>query len=818
MRRSVPDKSDDDVVSIAVDEALEFGGACLRPRTFRITRRNLLGSAALIAAAPLVGAAPASYRDAKAPIAARVADLLSRMTIEEKAAQLQCLWVRKTEILGPDRNFDATKAAGVIGQGIGQISRPSDIRGYPEWETTPFRSFANTVETVNAIQRFLVDKTRLGIPALFHDELAHGLLANDATIFPSAPALGSTWDPGLVERAYGVAAREARVRGTQVALTPVVDLARDPRWGRVDEFFGEDPEHVARMSVAAVRGLQGRTRPIGPDHVFATLKHLIHGTPQGGLNISPADMSERTLREAFLVPFARVVEEADPAIIMPSYNEFQGVPNHANVDVLQRIGRRLLGFKGAYFSDYGGIDNLVTQHHVAANKEDAAVLAMNAGVQADLPEGESYAFLPKLVREGRVSEAQVDDAVAQVLRLKFEAGLFENPYIALKALQSRTNTEADVGLARQVAQKALVLLKNDGAAPLAVSGTTKLAVIGPSAVEPYYGGYSGANSRSVTILDGLRRNAPKGMTIEHSDGVWITTPDPTGPRKSYSPMGPISAADDERRIAEAVEIAKRSDVVLLVLGDVPSVTREAVAMELPGDRSTLGLWGRQDQLVEAVAALGKPIVTLILAGRPLAIPRLAELSNALFMGWYLGQEAGNAFADVLFGKVAPGGKLAVSMPRSAGELPIYYNRHRSSDWNRYIEGERKPVFPFGHGLSYTTFEIGAPQLKRSTISPGDAAEIEVAVTNTGKRYGDEVVQIYIRDEFSSVPRPVLELKAFQRIGIAPGETRKLAFTLEPDALALWDRDMNWRVEPGDFTIFAGASSANLKSTTLSVSG
>jgi beta-glucosidase len=397
---------------------------------------------------------------------------------------------------------------------------------------------------------------------MFHDELAHGLLANDATIFPSAPALGSTWDPDLVEQAYAVAAREARVRGTQVALTPVVDIARDPRWGRVDEFFGEDPEHVAQMSVAAVRGLQGRSRPLGADRVFATLKHLVHGTPQGGLNISPADMSERTLREVYLVPFARVVEQADPAIIMPSYNEFQGVPNHANVDVLQRIGRRLLGFKGAYFSDYGGIDNLVSQHHVTASNEDAAVLAMNAGVQVDLPEGVSYRFLPKLVREGRITEAQVNEAVAQVLALKFEAGLFENPYIDLKPLQTRTNIAADIALARKVAQRSLILLKNDGTAPLAGTPRTKLAVIGPSAIESYYGGYAGANSRSVTILDGLRRNAPPGMTIEHSDGVWITSPDPTGPRKSYSPMEPIDEADDQRRISAAVELARRSDVVL----------------------------------------------------------------------------------------------------------------------------------------------------------------------------------------------------------------------------------------------------------------
>ncbi|MET0180575.1 MAG: glycoside hydrolase family 3 protein, partial [Novosphingobium sp.] len=472
------------------------------PGSLPLTRRALLASSALCLARPAQAASRPLYRDPAASTQARVADLLARMTLEEKAAQLRSMWETKTSVLDDRRAFSPAKAKAAIGDGIGQMSRISDIRGYPEWETNPFRSFEDTVGLANAVQRFLVEETRLGIPALFHDELAHGLLANDATIFPAPPALASTWDTDLVEQVFTVAAREGRARGTHVALTPVIDLMRDPRYGRVEEFFGEDPHLVAEMGVAAVHGLQGRKRPLGPQRVFAVLKHFVHATPQGGLNIAPADISERGLRETYLVPFAEVVARADPAIIMPSYNEIQGLPSHASVDLLQGTGRRRLGFRGAYFSDYGGIENLVTHHRVAANKDDAAVLAMNAGVQADLPEGASYARLPELVRAGRVSEAQLDAAVAQVLALKVEAGLFENPYLDLRRLRRETRTPADVALARKAAEKALVLLKNDGVLPLEPTKGMRLAVIGPNAVEPLYGGYSGYHEHGVGILEG----------------------------------------------------------------------------------------------------------------------------------------------------------------------------------------------------------------------------------------------------------------------------------------------------------------------------
>ncbi len=754
------------------------------------------------------------YRDRNAPVPDRVRDLLGRMTLEEKVAQMRCLWMSKARI-SENNAFSPAKAAGLIPDGIGQISQPSDTIGTSDYPKEDFRDAESAVAFVNAVQRYLVTETRLGIPALFNEETAHGLKAHGATIFPNPLGLGSTWDPDLVEQVFAVAGREARLRGATVALSPVLDLARDPRFGRVEEFFGEDPYLVAQMGIASVRGQQGRSRPLGSDKVFVTLKHFVHGAPLGGLNTAPADMSERTLREAYLVPFEQVIRHADPAVIMPSYNEVEGVPSHASIELLQRTGRERLGFKGAYFSDFGGVTNLVSDHRMAADNDQAAVLAVTAGVDCEMPDGEAYARLPALVRAGRVPEARIDAAVSRILTLKFEAGLFENPYIdPVKAVRG-VNTPADVKLARKAAQKSIVLLKNDGVLPLDPGARLKLAVIGPNAVDPLFGGYSGENVRAVGVLAGIKAAAGPGMTIEHAEGVRIINRAQSGV-SATRPIRLVDQAENAQRIAEAVRVAERSDMILLVLGDVPEITREAIAQAIPGDRRTLGLFGDQDALVEAMLATGKPVVALLINGRPLAVTRLAEKANALVEGWYLGQEGGNAFADMLFGKVNPGGKLTVTFPISAGDLPVYYNQHPSAKTRRYIEGRTSTLFPFGHGLSYTSFDISEPRLARPTIGAGETAVVEVDVTNTGARAGDEVVQLYIRDDVSSAPRPVLELKGFRRVTLKPGERRTLRFELEPDALAFWNIDMKWAVEPGTFTVSAGASSASLKSAKLTV--
>jgi beta-glucosidase len=778
--------------------------------------RTMITCMLLVFATPSMAQVKVLYKDPSAPTDQRIQDLLSRMTLEEKAAQLRSMWIGKSKIVDGNGAFSSENALKAIPDGIGQIARPSDTMGTSRYLATRFRSIEDTVAFVNAVQHFLVEQTRLGIPALFHEEAAHGYLAQGATIFPIPPALASTWDPEIVEQVFTVAGREVRIRGANVTLSPVLDLMREPRYGRTEEFFGEDPYLVSQMGISAVRGLQGRTRPLTDDHVFVTLKHFVHGAPQGGLNTAPADMSERTLRENYLVPFAAAIRAADPAIIMPSYNELEGVPSHASVELLQRTGRERLGFKGAYFSDYFGIGNLASQHHMAANDAEAAILALNAGVDADLPEGQAYAHLPELVRSGKIPEAKVNAAVARILTLKFEAGLFEHPYTDAARAVQQSNTPADIQLARKVAQEALILLKNDGILPLDSNAKLKLAVIGPNAAEPLFGGYSGENGRAVSILAGLQAAVGSNIAITHADGVWITPPEPKDPRMIQGFTVP--KADNEARIAEAVKVARKSDVILLVVGDNTRTTREAVGKPYPGDRSTLGLFGDQDALVEAMLGTGKPVITLLLNGRPLAVTRLAEKSNALLEGWYLGQEAGNAFADILFGKANPGGKLTVSIPRSTGELPVFYNRHPSADSNQYIEGERHALFPFGYGLSYTTFALSAPRLSTSQITATGGTEVEVDVTNTGKRSGAEVVQLYIRQDVSSVPRPVLELKAFQRVTLQSQEKQTVHFSLTPDALAFWNIDMRWVVEPGTFTISAGDSSVALKSTKLTVTG
>lgn len=785
----------------------------------KMNRRFLLTSVAALAASPAFAAERAVYRDPKAPVALRVTDLLGRMTLEEKAAQLCGLWFNKGQIIDIKTGvFSPEKAAAAIPNGLGHLGRPSDTAGMPYnvYMDNAFREPDDTIAFTNAFQRFLVEKTRLGIPALLHEETAHGLAVKGATSFPIPTALGSTWDTDLVEQVFTYVARQTRARGVAIGFSPVLDLIRDPRWGRSEEFFGEDPYLVGEMGLAAIWGLQGRARPIAKDRIFATAKHFVHGAPQNGLNIGPADMSERVLREYYLPPFAKAVRKGDVALIMASYNEVGGIPSHANRHLLQDDGRQLLGFKGTYISDYGAVEELATLHHMAADKAGAAVLAMNAGVDVNLPEGSCYALLPDLVKSGRVKEEAVDAAVARVLALKFEAGLFEHPYVESAVAAGVFADGAGPKLARHAAQKAIVLLKNDGILPLDSGKPLKLAVIGPDSVDPHLGGYSGVPAKAVGILEGLKAQSGS-ITISQADGVWITQPDAKGRRLATAPIHPVPPADNDARIQEAVALATNSDVVLLVVGDNEQITREATSPMGPGDRDSLSLFGDQDRLVDALVQTGKPIIAILQNGRPLAVNTLASKANALIEGWYLGEQGGHAVADVVFGQVNPGGKLPVTFPHSVGELPAFYDRHPSSDKVPYVEGKRVPLFPFGHGLSYTTFTISAPRLSKAAIGAADTFSVEVDVANTGRRDGDEVVQIYIRDMVSSAPRPILELKAFRRVTLKTGETKTVRVDLGPDDLTFWSLDMQWVVEPGQFQISAGNSSTSLQHTMLTVS-
>lgn len=793
-------------------------------RAFRTAALTAVAALAMLpAAAPLAHAQSRAdkplYKDAAAPVDARVEDLLKRMTLEEKVQQMVAIWLQKEKIQTPEGEFDATKASQNFPNGLGQISRPYDRRAITQGAAagaaagTVNRNAEDTARYINAAQRWAVEKTRLGIPLIMHEEALHGYVAPGATSFPQAIALASTWNPKLQEQIFSVAAREMRARGANLALAPVVDVARDPRWGRIEETYGEDPYLVGEMGLAAIRGFQGTTLPLAKDKVYVTLKHMTgHGAPESGTNIGPATVSERTLREFFFPPFERAVTELPVMSVMPSYNEIDGIPSHANRWLLHDVLRGEWGFKGVVLSDYFAIRELNTRHHLFDNLSDAAVRALDATVDFETPDGEAYGNLPQLVREGRVDIAQIDDSVRRILKLKFNAGLFENPYVNAKAAARKTETPDAIALAREAARQSMVLLKNDqGLLPLDAGKIKRMAVIGTHANDTPIGGYSDVPSHVVSVLEGMRAEGKGKFQVDYAEGVKLTK----SRAWAEDAVELIDDATNDRLRAEALEVAKNADTILLVLGDNEQLSREAWADNHLGDRNSLELIGPQNQLAKELFALGKPVVVLLLNGRPLSVKYLSENAPALIEGWYLGQQTGNAVADVVFGRANPGGKLPVTIARDVGQLPMFYN-HKPSARRGYLFAETSPLYPFGYGLSYTTFDIGAPVLATPAIGRYNNVKVSVEVANTGSRAGDEVVQLYVRDDLASVTRPVKELKRFERVTLRPGEKKTVQFELTPRDLSLWNVDMKRVVEPGTFTISAGPDSVKLKSTTLTV--
>ncbi|RRN66313.1 glycoside hydrolase family 3 N-terminal domain-containing protein [Caulobacter sp. 602-1] len=804
--------------------------------TTTLTRRLFGASLAALSAAAMPGLAQAAdkapktsggkplYKDAAQPIDARVKDLLSRMTLEEKAAQLIGIWLTKNKIQTPEGEFSPEEASKNFPNGLGQISRPSDRKGAKPATVIDAaagaddgavnRNAKETARYTNAAQKWAVEKTRLGIPLLMHDEALHGYVARDATSFPQAIALASTFDTELTEKIFAVAAREMRARGSNLALAPVVDVARDPRWGRIEETYGEDPHVCAEIGLAAIRGFQGTTLPLAKDKVFVTLKHMTgHGQPENGTNVGPAQIAERTLRENFFPPFERAVTELPVRAVMPSYNEIDGVPSHANRWLLTKILREEWGYKGSVQSDYFAIKELIARHKLTTDLGETAVMAMHAGVDVELPDGEAYVLIPELVKAGRIPQFEIDAAVARVLTMKFEGGLFENPYCDEKTADAKTATPDAVALAREAARKAVVLLKNDkGVLPLDGKKIKRLALLGTHAKDTPIGGYSDVPRHVVSIHEGLTAEAKaQGFALDYAEAVRITEERIW----AQDAVKFVDPAVNAKLIAEAVEVAKKADVVVMVLGDNEQTSREAWADNHLGDRESLDLIGQQNDLAKAIFDLGKPTVVFLLNGRPLSINLLAQRADAIIEGWYLGQETGNAAADVLFGRANPGGKLPVSIARDVGQLPIYYNRKPTAR-RGYLGGDTSPLYPFGFGLSYTTFDIGAPRLAKAKIGQGETVKVEVDVTNTGKAAGDEVVQLYIHDEQASVTRPVLELKHFKRVTLAAGARTTVSFEIKPSDLWMWNLDMKRVVEPGDFSILVGPNSVDLKKATLTV--
>jgi len=642
----------------------------------------------------------------------------------------------------------------------------------------------------------------------------HGYVARGATSFPQAIALASSWDPSLVERVFGVAAREMRARGANLALAPVVDIARDPRWGRIEETYGEDPVLVSEMGLAAIRGFQGTTLPLKPDKVMVTLKHMTgHGQPENGTNVGPANISERTLRENFFPPFERAVKELPVQAVMASYNEIDGIPSHANKWLLEDVLRREWGYKGSVVSDYFAIKELNTRHKLYGTDMAAAGRrALDAGVDMELPDAEGWATLAQMVRSGKVPQEQVDNAVRRILTMKFQMGLFENPYADARAAEAKTATPDAIALAREAAVRSMVLLKNqNNLLPLDPGKVGKMLVVGTHARDTPIGGYSDVPKHVVSVLEGMQQAAQGRFSVDYAEGVRLTR----SRQWAADKVELVLPAENAPLIEEAVRKAAQADTILLVLGQNEQLSREAWADQHLGDRQKLDLIGEQNELARRLFATGKPVVVVLLNGGPLAATYLEANAPAIVEGWYLGQETGNAVADVVLGRANPGGKLPVSIPRGEGQLPIFYN-HKPTSRRGYLFESTDPLYPFGYGLSYTSFDVGAPRLTKSTIGRDETVRVSVDVANTGRRAGDEVVQLYVRDDEATVTRPVLELKHFQRVTLQPGEKRTMTFDLKPADLAFWNVEMHRVVEPGTFTISAGNSSATLKATSLTV--
>ena len=762
------------------------------------------------------------YKNPALPIDRRVKDLLSRMTLEEKAAQMMCIWQEKAAKIQDEKgDFDFAKAKRHFGhgRGIGQIGRPSDAGSKPS-DAGVGKGPRQTAELTNAIQKFFVENSRLGIPVFFHEECLHGHAAIGATSFSQPIGLGATFNRELVESLYAMAAEEARVRGAHQALTPVVDVARDARWGRVEETFGEDPYLVTQMGIASVRGFQGDASFTNKKHVIATLKHFAaHGQPESGQNCAPVNVSMRVLRETFLQTFKEAIQKAGAISVMASYNEIDGVPSHASKWLLRDVLRKEWKFKGFVVSDYYAIWELGHRpdthgHFIAKDKKESCALAVKAGVNIEFPEPDCYLHLVDLVRKKVLKEAELDELVRPMLYWKFKMGLFEEPYLDPAEAERIVGSEANRELAMQAARETITLLKNDNELlPLNPDKLKTLAVIGPNAARPLLGGYSGNPKKCYSVLEGIRAKVGGTINVTHAEGCKITQPGSWNQDRVL----PGIEAEDRKGIAEAVQVAAQADVIVLCIGGNEQTSREAWSLNHMGDRSTLDLIGRQEDLVQAMRKTGKPVVAVLFNGSPLSINSLAKDVPAILECWYLGQESGRAVAEVLFGDFNPGGKLPISIPRSAGQVPVFYN-YKPSARRGFLFDDATPLYPFGFGLSYTSFSFENVRLEKKKISAKGATRVLVGVTNIGKRPGTEVVQMYIRDRVSSVTRPVKELKGFQKISLQPGETQTVALEIKPESLAFYDINMKYTVEPGEFEIMVGNSSrdADLQKVILTV--
>ena len=762
------------------------------------------------------------YKQASRPVEERVADLLARMTVEEKVAQLRCPlgWEMYTKT--SDKSVVASdKFKKLMDQApIGSFW--AVLRADP-WTQKTLETGLNpelAAKALNALQKYAVENTRLGIPILFAEETPHGHMAIGTTVYPTGLACASTWNPGLMRRMGDAMGTEVRSQGGNVGYGPVLDVAREPRWSRMEEGFGEDPWLASVLGPAIVQGMQGNAAD--GRHVYSTLKHLAaYGVPEGGHNGNTVHVGERTLRAELLLPFERAVK-AGAATVMTSYNTVEGVPCTSNRHLLTAILRGEWGFKGFTYSDLYSVETIAGNGAARDNAEGAA-LALKAGLDMDLG-GDAFGNnLKAQLEKGAITQADLDRAVANVLRLKFEQGLFENPYADPKTAKQVCRSAEHRAIAEQVAEEGTVLLKNNGVLPLSKS-LRRIAVIGPNADTPYnqLGDYTAPQERKAisTVLDGVKAVVDKQTDVVYVKGCAVRD---------------TTTAD----IPAAVRAAADADAVVLVVGGSSArdfrtkyiatgaavASKEVLDMDCGEgfDRSTLDLLGKQEELISAVSAAtkktGKPLVVVYIQGRTLLMNQAADKADALLTAWYPGEQGGKAIASLLFGDANPSGRLPVSVPRSVGQLPVYYSQGKLRD---YMDSESAPLYPFGYGLSYTTFNYSGMTIERVGSPSGASAnglqmadskplaKVTLTVTNTGKRDGAEVVQLYVHDRAASVAQPPLQLRAFDKVSLKAGESKTVTFTLGFDELSIIGADMKRVVEPGEFDIMVGASSQDIK--------
>ena len=764
-----------------------------------------------------------TYRDPSASVGDRVDDLLARMTLDEKLAQLGCLWI--TSLIDGD-HFDPDAAAERMPHGIGQVTRIGASSGLrPQASAT----------LMNAIQAVAVERTRLGIPLVVHEEAAAGLCARDATVFPQGIGLASTWDPSLIGEVADVIRRQMLAVGARHALAPVLDIARDPRWGRVEETYGEDPFLAGAIGTAYVRGLQTDDLRNG---VVATAKHFLgYGLSEGGMNHAPVQLGPRELREVYAEPFAAAIRDAGLASVMNSYSSVDGLPCAGAPAILDGLLRDELGFDGVVVADYFSVVLLMSHHCTAVDKGDAAAQALTAGLDMELPATDCYGSpLAERIEQGRLDVDVVDRSVRRVLECKVRLGLFERPYVDPERSAAVYDTPADRSLARRVAARSIVLLHNDGVLPLD-PGVATIAVVGPTAddrrllqgdyhypahleiiyeaaaaADPVGGDSSGGVdllpraggafapgpyfTPHVTPLEGIRAAVADSARVVHQLGCRLVD-------RAYE--------DLDSDLVAAVDAAREAEVAVVCVGGKSGLQPHCTVGEFR-DATDLDLTGAQSRLIGEVAATGTPTVVVLLGGRVFTVADVVDLTSALVQAWLPGEEGGHALADVLFGAVNPAGRLPVSMPRSVGQVPVYAGHRagggRSQVYGDYTDSSSAPLFAFGHGLSYTEFEHRHLRIDAGTTTEPSTASIEVA--NVGDRAGDEVVQLYGRDDVASVARPQRQLIGFARVTLEAGESRTVRFTIHPSRLAFYDQSMRFVVEPGTFTFSVGASSADLR--------